>query len=708
MATRALAQLSSGLILGLSSVIYAVSYAALMFSGPLARYVGYGIAICLVTAAIGAMYGRFSEEPTLVSGPEANTTSVLAGILAAAVATGGAHASGTLNQALTILLFASVFTSACFLLIERFHLARLVRFIPFQVTAGFLASTGWLMLSGALNIIAGTPLTLQGLRAFIEQPWRPELAASIGLVAILALMHQFTSAALAIPAFVVGVTIAVNIAVRTCDAALCDPSIWFFAAFDQLHWVPPWDLQFDMALLYTLVELLPSFLALAFISTLTILLSMNSLELSYGRDFRLESALRLHGSSNFLTTLLGGYVGAISIARSNLCRNTGGGPFSGFVSAAVCVGVLLGLGSLLAWVPRAALGALLMFMGLTMLRQWLWDVRTSMRRSEWVQVVGILVCVVAFGYVVGFLAGLLAACIFFVVNYSRMPFIALDTTIASVRSTVIRGAAEQARLAELGEHCRVGRFKGFVFFGVASAIYDWYRAGDPQKHTMVLLDFSQARGIDPSALAVLEKIVRNQTALERHLVLVVEPALARKLAGGDSPLVHSFEDFDQAAECAEELILAQAHATGTGVMPSVLLGADAPANATEVFRRYLEPVELKAGDYLFREGQHSDEMYFVEDGSLEVVKATLDGRSLRLCKVRSGAILGEMALYTGQPRSASAVAVEPSTLSRLTREARERLQAEHPAVAGLLDKQVVMGLASNLSRTNTLLRLQVG
>jgi sulfate permease, SulP family len=307
---------------------------------------------------------------------------------------------------------------------------------------------------------------------------------------------------------------------------------------------------------------------------------------------------------------------------------------------------------------------------------------------------------------VGFLAGLLAACIFFVVNYSRMPFIALDTTIASVRSTVIRGASEQSRLSELGEQCRVGRFKGFVFFGVASAIYDWYRAGDPQKHTMVLLDFSQARGIDPSALAVLEKIVRSQAALERHLVIVLDAALARRLAGADSPLVHVFEDFDQAAECAEELILEQPHAGGGAVMPSVLLGADAPGNAMDVFRRYLVPVTLQAGDYLFREGQQSDEMYFVEGGSLEVIKTTLDGRSLRLCKVRAGAILGEMALYTGQPRSASAVAAEPSTLSRLTREAREKLQADHPSVAGLLDRQVVTGLASNLSRTNTLLRLQ--
>ena len=707
MATRALAQVSSGLILGLSSVIYAVSYAALMFSGPLAHFINYGIAICLVTAAVGALYGRFSEEPTLVSGPEANMSSVLAGILASTLAVGTARSAGTLNQALSILLFASVFTSVCFVLIEKFHLARLVRFVPFQVTAGFLASTGWLMSSGALNIVAGTPLTLQGLHALVDQPWRPELAAAVGLVAILALVHRVVAAAVAIPVFVVFVTVAVNVAVRTCDAALCDPNIWFFRSFDNLHWFAPWDLRVDLALLGTLFELIPSFLALAFIGTLTILLSMNSLELTYGRDFRVESALRLHGRSNFVTIALGGYVGAVSIARSNLSRDTGGGPISGLVSAAVCVAVLLGLGSLLAWVPRAALGALLLYMGLNMLKQWLWDVRTSMRRSEWVQVFGILLCVVAFGYVIGFLAGLLAACIFFVVNYSRMPFIALDTTLAAVRSTVIRGPAEQARLAEQGDQCRVGRFKGFVFFGVASAIYDWYRAGDARGQKMVLLDFSQARGIDPSALAVLEKIVRQQTALQRHLVLVLDKSLSRRLAHGASPLVHLFEEFDPAAECAEELILAQGQA-GPDAGHAALLGADAPEGATQTFRSYLQPVQLEAGSYLFHEGQQTDEMYFVESGSLEVVKETPGGRALRLCKVRAGAILGEMAMYTGQPRSASALAVEPARLAMLTREARERLQAEHPAVAGLLDRQVVTGLASNLSRTNTLLRLQAG
>jgi SulP family sulfate permease len=147
MQPRALAQLSSGLILGLSSVIYSVSYAALMFSGPLSAYVGYGITLCLVTAAIGGLYGRFAEDPTLVSGPDANTSSVLAGILGAAMAAGHPRAGATLDQALAILVTASLFSAACYLLIERFHLTRLVRFVPFQVSAGFLASSGWLMAS---------------------------------------------------------------------------------------------------------------------------------------------------------------------------------------------------------------------------------------------------------------------------------------------------------------------------------------------------------------------------------------------------------------------------------------------------------------------------------------------------------------------------------------------------------------------------------
>jgi len=71
----------------------------------------------------------------------------------------------TLRLAMAGLFLASLVCIALFLLVAKLNLAELVRYIPFSVMAGFLAATGWLMASGALNIIAGTPLTLAGLEA---------------------------------------------------------------------------------------------------------------------------------------------------------------------------------------------------------------------------------------------------------------------------------------------------------------------------------------------------------------------------------------------------------------------------------------------------------------------------------------------------------------------------------------------------------------
>ena len=80
--------------------------------------------------------------------------------------------------------------------------------------------------------------------------------------------------------------------------------------------------------------------------------------------------------------------------------------------------------------------------------------------------------------------------------------------------------------------------------------------------------------------------------------------------------------------------------------------------------------------------------------------------ALRLAKVMPGSTIGEIALYTGQPRTASVVATEAAVLLMLTREARTRLQAEHPALAAQLDHQVVLGLAGTLVRANAFLSLQ--
>lgn len=506
----------------------------------------------------------------------------------------------------------------------------------------------------------------------------------------------------------VGVSVVVNFVLRVgCPLeAACAPQTWFFPPFARLEWLPPWQLRGDGALLLDLVTLLPSFLAVAFVGTLSVLLALRSLEQTYGRDFQLERSLRLHGTGTLLAAALGGAINVISIGRSVLCRSTGGGPITGLVSAGVCLAVLLGLGGLLSWIPRVAMGALVLHLAVNMLRNWLLRTRTTLPRAEWLQVVAIFLCIVTFGYVTGLLAGLLAACTFFVVNYSRMPSVRLDSTLAAVHSSVIRSASDQAWLTQSGGACRIGRFEGFVFFGVAHSIYDWYQAAPPDRHPLAVLDFSRTRGIDQSAVSVLEKIVRSAEGRGHRLIFVLGRELAEAFKP-NSPAAEIAPGFDVALERAEDLLLAQQPAPeARNAQVLSVLRAFERQDDRDTFLGYLRDVRLAEGETLFREGQASDEMYFVESGRLEVVKAGIDGAALRLSKVVPGSTIGEIALYTGQSRTASVVATEPCVLLMLTRAARTRLQAEHPALAAQLDHQVVTGLASTLVRANAFLSLQ--
>ena len=705
-------QLSSGLILGLIQVIFAVSYAALMFSGRLSSYMAYAMTVTLITAAAGGLYGLFAQEPTLVSGPESGTSSVLAGVMVALAAMPDS-ATPPLHAALAVLLVASITSALTYLLIVRSGATRLVRFIPFQVMAGFLAATGWLMCSGALNIIAGTPLTVAGIGSLLEHPGRLELPTGLLLVVVLAYLIRRFGAATAIPLFVVATTLAVNVVVREICPGMpaCSLERWFFPPFGRLEWLPPWQLQLDAGMAWELLRLLPSFFAVAFVGTLTVLLSLSSLELTYRNDFQLEPALRLHGRMTLLTAALGGYLCVISIGRSTMCHQTRGGRLSCLVIAGACVAVLFGLGGLMAWIPKVALGSLVLWLGLDLLRQWLWDLRTELSRIDLAQVVSILACVIVFGYVIGFLAGLLAACIFFVVNYSHMPYIRLDTTLATARSSVIRDLDDQRYLNEAGAACRIGRFEGFIFFGVANSIYEWYTAAPPGRFPVLVLDFSHAKGIDQSAVAVLQKIVRNEPVRHQHLILALGDAIqplfhrATALHHGGPAIVRSF---DAALELAEETMLQQrdaaapgSHAAGSGALKFLASEQD-----QEVFATYLDQVRLNPGDTLFKEGQACDETYFVESGRLDVVKMGVHNVPVRLAKVVAGSMLGEIALYSGRPRGASVIAVDAAVLRVLTRQAWERMKQERPELASRFDHHVILSLASTVGRANATLSLQ--
>src|SRR5688572_20509697 len=84
---------------------------------------------------------------------------------------------------------------------------------------------------------------------------------------------------------------------------------------------------------------------------------------------------------------------------------------------------------------------------------------------------------------------------------------------------------------------------------------------------------------------------------------------------------------------------------------------------------------LPAGDVLVREGEAGDSLYVVASGRLEV---SVDGKTVRT--LSRGDVVGELALLTTRPRTATVRAVRDSELAVIGRDAFQELLVRHPEV----------------------------
>lgn len=69
----------------------------------------------------------------------------------------------------------------------------------------------------------------------------------------------------------------------------------------------------------------------------------------------------------------------------------------------------------------------------------------------------------------------------------------------------------------------------------------------------------------------------------------------------------------------------------------------------------------KAGEFIFREGDPEDSMYFIKEGKVEISKKMGDAEQV-LAFLGPNDFFGEMALFSKSPRSASAKAVKQTTV----------------------------------------------
>lgn len=88
---------------------------------------------------------------------------------------------------------------------------------------------------------------------------------------------------------------------------------------------------------------------------------------------------------------------------------------------------------------------------------------------------------------------------------------------------------------------------------------------------------------------------------------------------------------------------------------------------------------LRAGDTLFRRGEASDSGYILTAGSIAMEPDDETPRGAHI--VRPLALIGETALVTASTRSATAMALEPTTVLKIGRPLFHKILEQHPQTA---------------------------
>ena len=103
-----------------------------------------------------------------------------------------------------------------------------------------------------------------------------------------------------------------------------------------------------------------------------------------------------------------------------------------------------------------------------------------------------------------------------------------------------------------------------------------------------------------------------------------------------------------------------------------------------------DEIDLRQGTVLTREGRTGHEFFVLIDGTASVVKG---GR--KVAELGAGDWLGEIALLTREPRTATVTATSPLRTLVITDREFRRLVSEVPSIA----MKVLGGVAERLSRT---------
>ena len=715
---RAINDVLGGSAASVLTVTFGLSYSLLIFGGPLAPYLSYGVAATFISSAVlAAIIALGSSIPFAIAGPE-SSTAAMTGILAASMvermAAANPGAAPLLATVIITLTLASILTGVVLCGFGMTRMGRAIRYVPYPVVGGFLGATGFLIILGAIRVITGHRLQFATLDQFANALTLWELAAACAMAVILYLTWHRSRSPFGLPVILIGGVIAAHIAFRLAGISPTDAQAagWTFQPPPHFSFMSPWNMSEIARYPWSaLPDLSGNLIAVVFVTATSALFNTTGIEVAVHREANLERELNVTGIANILSGALGGYTGCISVSRTVLNFNGGGsGRVSGLTVAAISASMLTFAPMLLGYMPKFVLGGLLLYLGADGLHKWIVQSRRRLSFIEYLSLLAIIVIIVQWGFIAGILIGVVIGCTTFALSASRIDSIKYSFDGSEYRSSLDRSRDDQAVLAAHGGKIQGLNLQSYLFFGSANRLYQHVKtllARHPECRFLVF-DFKLVTGIDSSAAYSFAQIKRTAHDLGIRLVLVHLPSASEKALRSSefiTPEVRIVPELDHALEWCENEIITQ-HQGREGEEASLrdwftqILGAE--HDAVELMQR-CERLEVDAGEVIVSAGDAADSMHFILDGRVGIMIAGDGGRASRVRSLGRYTTIGEMGLVTHAPRSATIQAEVASVLYVLSAHQFEAIKSENPTLGQKLLTYFVTVMAERLTFANRMI-----
>lgn len=710
---RFIPNLTAGIVVGLLQVVRSISYAALIFTGSMSGFVANGIGLVLLaTIIISLLLTLFTSLPGAIGNGQDIPSAILAGAVVAisqslSVSTPSEEIFLTNIVAIGV---TSLATGIFLWVLGQFKLGSLVRFLPYPVVGGFLAGTGWLITKGAFSTMADQPLSMALLQPDMLLRWIPGLIFAIALFLIL----HYVNHSLIIPGMVIGGTLLFYlIAFLSGSIANLSAQGWVLGPFPQGGlWQPVSLAHLDKVHWSAIGGQAINLATIPIMSAIALLLNSTGLELATRRDMRLNHELKVTGIANVLLGLTGGVAGYVSLGASSINHKLGAnGRLSGFIIVGIGLVTLLFGASALSLFPKVILGGLLLYLGLSFLKDWVYHAWFKLPKLDYFVIILILLVTAFVGFLEAVGVGLITAVILFVINYSRIDIVRHELSGTTLHSRVTRPPLQEQLLDQHGDQLYILRLQGFIFFGTADSLLNTIRSRihNPNlpapRH--IILDFRRVTAIDSTASLSFNKLKQLAEANNITLVLAeMSPAIQEQLQKSDfgaGSHIHIAPDLDRALEWCEQQLLqtidqTPAKSKQLGQQLQMLLADN--SKVTELIH-YLERQEVPAGHHLIHQGDTPDALYFIESGQVTAQLERPNQEPIRLQTMRGGHVVGEIGFYLGQQRSAAVIADEPSIIYRLSLDTLKQMEAHDSDIASTLHQLIIHHLAERVNHLVT-------